>query len=190
MRGLMREAGVLDGAAASTCGSSTSCTTAGRTRASSRSGGGRGRSSANNSNNNRLKRKNSEGQQRFEEWDHIREVRWRLHQQAREEKASQERVSKKQKAHERASSHNHSHSNSYYQTHAWTVQPGCEHRETLGISQDEKLTQSALKNAYRKCVIAWHPDKHIGDRAKKVAEDRFKRIVAAYNALSAAGVVA
>lgn len=49
----------------------------------------------------------------------------------------------------------------------------------LGIKKD--ADNAAIKSAYRKLAIQWHPDKHKGD---KTAEDKFKKINAAYEILS------
>ncbi|MCR4822495.1 MAG: DnaJ domain-containing protein [Treponema sp.] len=51
--------------------------------------------------------------------------------------------------------------------------------ETLGISKT--ATQSEIKSAYRKLAIKYHPDKNPGDKA---AEEKFKKITAAYDVLS------
>ncbi len=51
--------------------------------------------------------------------------------------------------------------------------------EVLGVPRD--ASPDAIKTAYRKLSKEWHPDKHKGEKA---AEDKFKEINEAYEALS------
>jgi len=51
--------------------------------------------------------------------------------------------------------------------------------ETLGITKT--ASQSEIKSAYRKLAVKYHPDKNPGD---KLAEEKFKKITAAYDVLS------
>ncbi len=53
-----------------------------------------------------------------------------------------------------------------------------DYYEVLGV--DRKATQQALKAAYRKLAIKYHPDKNPGD---KQAEERFKEAAEAYSVL-------
>ena len=50
----------------------------------------------------------------------------------------------------------------------------------LGISKS--ASGADIKSAYRKQALAWHPDKHAGDK-KKEAEEKFKEINRAYEVL-------
>lgn len=54
-----------------------------------------------------------------------------------------------------------------------------EPREILGLRQD--FTDEELHKAYRKLAMKYHPDRNPGD---KDAEDRFKKVAAAYERLS------
>ncbi len=51
--------------------------------------------------------------------------------------------------------------------------------ECLGVSKT--ASQSEIKSAYRKLAVKYHPDKNPGDKA---AEEKFKKISAAYDVLS------
>ena len=51
--------------------------------------------------------------------------------------------------------------------------------EILGVTKN--ASQSEIKSAYRKLAVKYHPDKNPGD---KVAEEKFKKITAAYDVLS------
>ncbi|WP_407428130.1 J domain-containing protein [Treponema sp.] len=51
--------------------------------------------------------------------------------------------------------------------------------KVLGIQKT--ATQSEIKSAYRKLAVKYHPDKNPGDKA---AEEKFKKITAAYDVLS------
>lgn len=51
--------------------------------------------------------------------------------------------------------------------------------EVLGITKT--ASQSEIKSAYRKLAVKYHPDKNPGDKA---AEEKFKKITAAYDVLS------
>lgn len=53
------------------------------------------------------------------------------------------------------------------------------HYDVLGISRDADL--GAIKKAYRKLSLQWHPDKHPGDRN---VEEKYKDITVAYGVLS------
>lgn len=55
-----------------------------------------------------------------------------------------------------------------------------DYYEVLGISKNASAEE--IKAAYRKLALQWHPDRHAGD--KKVAEEKFKEINAAYQVLS------
>jgi len=54
-----------------------------------------------------------------------------------------------------------------------------DYYEVLGISRD--ATNEAIKKAYRKLAVKFHPDKNPGDHT---AEDKFKELGEAYEALS------
>lgn len=51
--------------------------------------------------------------------------------------------------------------------------------EELGVART--ASQNEIKSAYRKLAVKYHPDKNPGDKA---AEEKFKRISAAYDVLS------
>ncbi len=51
--------------------------------------------------------------------------------------------------------------------------------EILGVAKT--ASQSEIKSAYRKLAVKYHPDKNPGDKA---AEEKFKKITAAYDVLS------
>lgn len=51
--------------------------------------------------------------------------------------------------------------------------------EILGVGKD--ADDKAIKAAYRKLALEWHPDKHKGDKG---AEEKFKEINQAYEVLS------
>jgi DnaJ-class molecular chaperone len=56
-----------------------------------------------------------------------------------------------------------------------------DYYEVLGVPRD--VDEAALKKAYRKLALEWHPDRHAGpERAK--AEARFKELNEAYEVLS------
>ncbi|HEY2469357.1 MAG TPA: DnaJ domain-containing protein [Terracidiphilus sp.] len=58
-----------------------------------------------------------------------------------------------------------------------------EHSRTLGVDQ-ALTTKHAIHKAYRMAAKRWHPDRVQGDdRKRKEAEERFKRVHAAYEAL-------
>ena len=54
----------------------------------------------------------------------------------------------------------------------------------LGV--DKKADDAALKKAYRKAAVKWHPDKHASksEAEQKAAEEKFKAIAEAYDVLS------
>src|SRR5579859_6515127 len=52
--------------------------------------------------------------------------------------------------------------------------------ETLGLTKSASADD--IKKAYRKLALAWHPDKHAGDKTE--AERKFKEINEAYQVLS------
>lgn len=54
----------------------------------------------------------------------------------------------------------------------------------LGLSHTVALTSAALQEAFRKCALAWHPDRHPGP-LKRAAEEKFKEVQAAYQLLKA-----
>lgn len=58
-----------------------------------------------------------------------------------------------------------------------------EHCRTLGVSQ-ALTTKAAIHKAYRVAAKRWHPDRVQGDERKRIeAEERFKRVHAAYESL-------
>ncbi len=58
-----------------------------------------------------------------------------------------------------------------------------EHSRTLGIANTPR-SKSAIHKAYRAAAKLWHPDRFEGNQHKRLeAEERFKRIHAAYLAL-------
>lgn len=54
--------------------------------------------------------------------------------------------------------------------------------EILGLERQEYDDINAIRKKYKKLALQWHPDKHSGDR--KLAEEKFKEIQAAYEFLS------
>mgnify|MGYP005710898889 CR=1 FL=1 len=52
----------------------------------------------------------------------------------------------------------------------------------LGV--DKKADDAALKKAYRKAAVKWHPDKHASkpEAEQKAAEEKFKEIAEAFDA--------
>lgn len=52
----------------------------------------------------------------------------------------------------------------------------------LGIATDKALTSARLRDAFRACALAWHPDRHAGPQ-KQAAEAKFKEAQTAYSAL-------
>ena len=54
-----------------------------------------------------------------------------------------------------------------------------DYYEVLGV--DKSANEDALKKAYRKLAIKYHPDKNPGDAE---AEEKFKEIAEAYDVLS------
>ena len=62
--------------------------------------------------------------------------------------------------------------------------PMTSYYELLGV--DKKADDAALKKAYRKAAVKWHPDKHASKPAaeQKAAEEKFKEIAEAYDVLS------
>jgi curved DNA-binding protein CbpA len=55
-----------------------------------------------------------------------------------------------------------------------------DYYKVLGVAKD--ASEQDLKKAYRKLAIKWHPDKNLTN--KDVAEENFKRVAEAYEALS------
>lgn len=56
-----------------------------------------------------------------------------------------------------------------------------DYYEVLGVPRD--ATDEAIKKAYRKLALKWHPDQHQGD-SQESAEAKFKQISEAYEVLS------
>ena len=54
-----------------------------------------------------------------------------------------------------------------------------DYYKTLGV--DRKADQAAIKKAYRKLALKYHPDKTKGDKS---AEEKFKQVSEAYAVLS------
>ena len=54
--------------------------------------------------------------------------------------------------------------------------------ELLGIEASQSLTSARLREAFRACALAWHPDRHVGAE-KHAAEAKFKEAQAAYTLL-------
>ena len=52
----------------------------------------------------------------------------------------------------------------------------------LGIETGQGLTAARLRDAFRACALAWHPDRHAGPQ-KQAAEAKFKEAQTAYSAL-------
>ncbi|KAM3399562.1 hypothetical protein ACQJBY_004768 [Aegilops geniculata] len=59
------------------------------------------------------------------------------------------------------------------------------HRISLGLPALGPLKLDHIKSAFRASALKWHPDKHQGS-SQAEAEDKFRRCVEAYNALSGA----
>ena len=57
---------------------------------------------------------------------------------------------------------------------------GKDYYAILGIAKD--ADEEAIKKAYRKAALMWHPDRHQND--KEIAEKKFKEISEAYEVLS------
>jgi DnaJ-class molecular chaperone len=58
----------------------------------------------------------------------------------------------------------------------------------LGLSHTAALTSAVLQEAFRKCALMWHPDRHPGP-LKHTAEEKFKEVQAAYQLLKAKCIV-
>ena len=54
-------------------------------------------------------------------------------------------------------------------------------RQVLGVTETVSLAQ--LKTRYRQLCLEHHPDRHVGERDKKMAEAEFKKVSAAYQLL-------
>lgn len=52
----------------------------------------------------------------------------------------------------------------------------------LGIETGQGLTSASLRDAFRACALAWHPDRHAGPQ-KQAAEAKFKEAQMAYSTL-------
>ncbi|CAG8440660.1 10411_t:CDS:2 [Funneliformis caledonium] len=59
---------------------------------------------------------------------------------------------------------------------------GKDYYKILGV--DKGVDDEALKKAYRKLALKWHPDRHQGDKDKESAEIKFKEISEAFEVLS------
>ena len=57
-----------------------------------------------------------------------------------------------------------------------------DYYEVLGVPRDADA--KAIKQAYRKLALEWHPDRHPEGPGQDAAEERFKRIAEAYEVLS------
>lgn len=57
-----------------------------------------------------------------------------------------------------------------------------DYYEILGVAKN--ADQKEIKSAYKKLARQWHPDLHTGEKKKKEAEDKFKKINEAYEVLS------
>ena len=54
--------------------------------------------------------------------------------------------------------------------------------EALGLEPD--AADAAVRGAYKKAAVKWHPDKHVGKPSAAEAEARFREVQAAYAVLS------
>ncbi|EIE22113.1 hypothetical protein COCSUDRAFT_55811 [Coccomyxa subellipsoidea C-169] len=84
---------------------------------------------------------------------------------------------------QRASTHSESASNwqqQALQTPADSAQS--KSLRVLGLSHRAALTSAALQEAFRKCALMWHPDRHPGP-TKRSAEEKFEEVQAAYQLL-------
>ncbi|CAA9986425.1 heat shock protein, putative [Plasmodium knowlesi strain H] len=52
----------------------------------------------------------------------------------------------------------------------------------LGVPKD--ATENDIKKAYKKLTMKWHPDRHVDPEYKKIAEEKFKIVLEAYEVLS------
>lgn len=59
----------------------------------------------------------------------------------------------------------------------------CPDRSALGIAPGVALDKTLLKSSLRAAAMKWHPDRHAGAAAKRVAEAAFKKCYDAYDAL-------
>ena len=59
-----------------------------------------------------------------------------------------------------------------------------DYYKVLGV--DRSCDEAALKKAYRRAAVKWHPDKWSSksQAEQKAAEENFKRVAEAYDALS------
>jgi DnaJ-class molecular chaperone len=64
--------------------------------------------------------------------------------------------------------------------------------DTLGLPSPLKVVKGTefkcptvreISKAYKKQALLWHPDKHRGEKNKKNAQDKFEKIVQAYEIL-------
>lgn len=58
-----------------------------------------------------------------------------------------------------------------------------EYLSVLGLPADATLQRAALKAAFHKAAMQWHPDMHAGEHAKAAAEAKFKLVKEAYESL-------
>ncbi|CAD7702358.1 unnamed protein product [Ostreobium quekettii] len=59
-----------------------------------------------------------------------------------------------------------------------------QHLRVLGLPKSAQLDGKKLRDAFYRCALAWHPDRHQGSE-KNSAEAKFKAAQAAYHALRA-----
>ncbi len=66
---------------------------------------------------------------------------------------------------------------------AMFIQQNDNYYKILGVSKN--ATDAEIKSAYRKMALTYHPDKvsHLGEELRKAAEEKFKTITEAYEAI-------